>query len=85
MKRSDLVLPDYPILRGDRNLNVARLQACFDYIYKHKGNKKLQSLEPSYMGAYTYMDLLTFQEEHEIRKTGIYDRTTRQKLREVIQ
>lgn len=85
MRKSDLVLPDYPINKGDRGLNVARLQACFDYIYKHKGNKKLQSLEPSYMGSYTYIDLLAFQEENKIRKTGIYDKLTRQKLREVIQ
>lgn len=84
MKRSGLVLPDYPIRKGDRGLNVARLQACLDTIYKRKGKKKLESIEPSYMGLDTMELLYHFQTDKEIRATGEYDRLTRQKLREVI-
>lgn len=85
MKRSDLVLPDYPIKHGDRGLNVARLQLCLDTIYKRKGKKKLESLEPSLMGYETVQLLYHFQADNGIRATGVYDRLTRQKLREVIQ
>lgn len=84
MKRSDLILPDYPIKKGDRGLNVVRLQACLDSLYKRKGKNKLQSLEPSYMGLDTMELLYHFQQDKEIRATGEYDRLTRQKLREVI-
>lgn len=84
MKKSDLILPDYPVQRGDRGLNVSRLQACLDVLYKHKGKKKLESVEPAYCGAYTHMDLLTFQQEYCDKTTGVYDRHTRQKLREVL-
>lgn len=83
-KKIELVLPDYPINKGDRGLNVSRLQACFDAIYKLKGKKKLESIEPAYCGADTYMYLLQFQEENNCRCKGYYDRLTRQKLREVL-
>lgn len=83
-KKIELVLPDYPINKGDRGLNVSRLQACFDAIYKLKGKKKLESIEPAYCGMDTYSYLLMFQTEHECRNKGTYDRLTRQKLREVL-
>lgn len=84
MKRPELVLPDYPIYKGDRGLSVSRLQACFDVIYKFKGKKKLESIEPAYCGDITLNVLKDFQESQEIRISGVYDRLTRQKLREVI-
>ena len=85
MKRSDLILPDYPLKEGDRGLHVARLQACFDTIYKLKGKKKLESIEPSYFGRITSEYVLVFQENEGIKRTAVYDRQTRQKLREVLQ
>lgn len=84
MRKSDLILPNYPIRKGDRGLDVSRLQACLDMLYKRKGKKKLEALEPAYMGSYTMELLYHFQTEKEIRATGEYDRITRQKLREVI-
>lgn len=85
MRKSDLILPDYPIKAGDRSLQVARLQACLDAIYKFKGKNKLESSEPSYMGDNTIRALKSFQASQEMHITGVYDRLTRQKLRELLQ
>lgn len=83
-KQQELILPNYPIRQGDRGLDVARLQAILDVIYKRKGKKKLQSLEPSYFGYETRDLILHFQAEHDIKLTGVYDHLTRQKIRETL-
>lgn len=84
MKRAELVLPDAPLILGSRGMAVDRLQVCLDTILKYKGKKKLQSMEPHYYGQATLEAVNRFQREHDI-KEGFYDKTTRQRLREVIQ
>lgn len=84
MKRAELILPDAPLIVGARGMHVDRLQVCLDTILKYRGKKKLQSMEPSYYGPATMEAVNRFQREQNI-KEGFYDKTTRQRLREVIQ
>ena len=83
MKRAELVLPDAPLILGSRGMAVDRLQVCLDTILKYKGKKKLQSIEPHYYGMATLEAVNKFQAQEGL-KQSFYDKTTRQRLREVI-
>lgn len=84
MRKSDLILPDAPLSKGDKGMHVDRLHHCIDNILKYKGKNKTSSLEPSYYGDITRDRILSFQAAQGIRTTGIYDKLTRQKLREAL-
>lgn len=84
MRKSDLILPNATLMPKDMGLGVSRLHACMDYIYKLKGKNKLESIEPGYYGINTLITIKRFQEDNNIHITGIYDKLTRQKLREVL-
>ena len=77
-------IPNSPLKHGDKGLDVFRLQKILDSYFKLKSKNKTSVIEPSrYMG-YTQMLVSEFQKAHGLRISGIYDTTTRAKLREVL-
>lgn len=83
-----LVLPDAPLQYGDRGMDAERLQLALEHIYKLKGKKKITYNEPSYFGLLTMKYLVDFQQGHmtgiPVRR-GVFDKTTRQIMREVLE
>ena len=79
MKKTELKIPDAPLVRGDRGMQVDNLQNILKYILKYKKDP-----EPSYFGIFTEDKIKAIQERLGIKITGIYDHMTRTKLREVL-
>ena len=80
----NFIIPDV-CMPNDRSMDVERLQKCLDHIFKLKGKKKLESIEPAYYGFQTKFYVKKFQFDQMIRADGVFDHLTRTKLREVIE
>lgn len=80
----NFIIPDV-CAYGERSMDVERLQKCLDHIFKLKGKKKLESIEPAYYGFNTRFYVKKFQFDQMIASDGEFNSLTRTKLREVIE
>ena len=80
-KSVNVVIPDAPLKRGDRSLDVMYLQIALQDADKTKPDV---AAENGFFGPDTELKLRKFQEKNKIHVDGRYTDLTRRVLREVL-
>lgn len=83
-KNSELIIPNAPLKKGDRNLGTMYLQLALQRVLKLTGKHDIVKSENGYFGPKTEFAVQKFQSTHHLHSDGRYTEPTQKVLREVL-